>query len=77
MDIEKGEYYKGGFRTGIDWGENYTPGGPRVYYPQSFDDDEWKERCKISLNNNIEWHKGFKDGVLKQRRINSERKEND
>jgi hypothetical protein len=64
--------YRQGYDTGLKWKESYIPGGPHIMGPRnyhtvaSYAAADWAAYCDATVENNAEWHRGFKDGRIAQ-----------
>lgn len=55
--------YKDGYRSGLNWRFSHeSPGGPHIYSKGYDPDPDWVAYCQASLENNIAWKKGWKEG---------------
>lgn len=71
--INSGRYpegaYNDGYDTGLNWKENYTPGGPWHFskgYTGSRNPEETKVLVALYEREYHEWHVGFADGLQAQ-----------
>ena len=56
------EAYEDGFKTGMAWDANYTPGGPWICKESYSQDIAWRNFCDQTKLNNSEWLRGWRDG---------------
>ncbi len=55
--MSESEFYKEGYKVGLNWHSPWTPGGP--YYDKNCQCDV----CKQDRLNNSDWLNGFSDGL--------------
>ena len=60
--LNERNYYQEGYKTGINWDDNYRPGGPF----RCTDDMRYPDAVKRDGENSKEWFRGFDDGVAEQ-----------
>ena len=51
-----------GFVTGLEWNNDWYPGGPWVVPSSGSEHPEIIEYAKLSRDRNIAWHEGFRKG---------------
>jgi hypothetical protein len=55
------EAYNEGYHTGLDWDEDYHPGGPHVLTEGVSPDEDWVKACAYTKQVHQEWLRGFDD----------------
>jgi hypothetical protein len=64
-----GQSYDDGYKSGVNWKDNYRPGGPATYSVSILEKDnkDWAAYCDATHENRRAWFRGFDDGLQKQK----------